>query len=90
MIEPSRKPFGAALEELLLDDGDIYVSQTGNVKWGTFAAVLQDVPRSTLRRCVTGERQPSPALMEECARVLQVSPRYFAEYRRAAGVAEAA
>ena len=83
MIEPSEKPFGAALEELLLDDGDVYVSRTGNVKWATFAAVLDGVSRSTLRNAVLGVRPPSRALMEECARALSVSPRYFAEYRRA-------
>ena len=90
MIEPSEKPFGAALEELLLDDGDIYVSRAGNVKWSTFAAVLEGVPRSSLRAAVLGVRQPSRPLLEECARVLSVSPRYFAEYRRRERAAEAA
>lgn len=89
MIEPSEKPFGAALEELLLDDGDVYVSRSGKVKWATFAAVLDGVSRSALRNAVLGVRPPSRALIEECARALSVSPRYFAEYRREP-VAEAA
>ncbi|HET7045588.1 MAG TPA: helix-turn-helix transcriptional regulator [Gaiellaceae bacterium] len=82
MIEPSSKPFGLALEELLLDDGDVYVSRSGNVKWARFAAVLDGVSRTTLRNAVLGARAPSRAMMEECARALSVSPRYFAEFRR--------
>ena len=81
MVEPSDKPFGDALRELLLADGDIYVSAGGNVKWGTFAHVLHGVSYDILRRTVRGHRPPSVELMEECARVLQVWPTYFAEYR---------
>jgi hypothetical protein len=81
MVEPSDKPFGEALQELLLADGDIYVSETGNVKWATFAHVLHGVSYDILRRTVRGERAPSVELIEECARVLQVWPTYFAEYR---------
>jgi hypothetical protein len=81
VVEPSDKPFGDALRELLLADGDIYVSAGGNVKWGTFAHVLHGVSYDILRRTVRGERAPSVELMEECARVLQVWPTYFAEYR---------
>lgn len=81
MVEPSDSPFGEALHELLLADGDIYVSAGGNVKWATFAHVLHGVSYDTLRRTVRGERTPTPALMEECARALQVWPTYFAEYR---------
>ena len=81
MVEPSDEPFGIALRDLLLADGDIYVSETGNVKWATFAHVLHGVSYDVLRRTVRGERAPSRALMEECARALQVWPTYFAEYR---------
>lgn len=81
MVEPSDKPFGDALRELLLADGDIYVSAGGNVKWATFAHVLHGVSYDILRRTVRGDRPPTVELMEECARVLQVWPTYFAEYR---------
>ena len=81
MVEPSDMSFGDALRELLLADGDIYVSESGNVKWGTFAHVLHGVSYDVLRRTVRGERAPTMELMEECARVLQVWPTYFAEYR---------
>jgi hypothetical protein len=81
VVEPSDKPFGDALRELLLADGDIYVSAGGNVKWATFAHVLHGVSYDILRRTVRGDRPPSVELMEECARVLQVWPTYFAEYR---------
>jgi hypothetical protein len=81
MVEPSDKAFGEALRDLLLADGDIYVSVGGNVKWGTFAHVLHGVSYDILRRSVRGERAPTIELMEECARVLQVWPTYFAEYR---------
>ena len=89
MVDPSDQAFGEALRELLLADGDIYVSAGGNVKWGTFAHVLHGVSYDVLRRTVHGERAPTPELMEECARVLQVWPTYFAEYR-AIGFARAA
>jgi len=81
VVEPSDKAFGEALHELLLADGDIYVSESGNVKWATFAHVLHGVSYDVLRRTVRGDRSPTRELMEECARVLQVWPTYFAEYR---------
>src|SRR4051794_3329708 len=80
-VEPSRGPLGAALREPLPADGDLSVSGAGNVKWATFAHVLHGVSYDVLRRTVRGERQPTVELMEECARVLQVWPTYFAEYR---------
>jgi len=90
MVEPSDEPFGVALRELMLGDGDIYVSESGNVKWGTFAHVLHGVSYDVLRRTVRGERPPTLELMEECARVLQVWPTYFAEYRAAGFARQAA
>jgi hypothetical protein len=81
VVEPSDQAFGDALHDLLLADGDIYVSAGGNVKWATFAHVLHGVSYDVLRRTVRGERPPTLELMEECARVLQVWPTYFAEYR---------
>jgi hypothetical protein len=81
VVEPSDDAFGDALRDLLLADGDIYVSASGNVKWATFAHVLHGVSYDVLRRTVRGDRAPTLELMEECARVLQVWPTYFAEYR---------
>ena len=58
VVEPSDKAFGEALHELLLADGDIYVSESGNVKWATFAHVLHGVSYDVLRRTVRGDRSP--------------------------------
>lgn len=78
-VQPSRKPFGAALGDLLRE-GD-YTTSTGNVNWHAFARELDGYVYETLRKAVSGERWPSVGLMEECARVLRVRPDYFAEYR---------
>ncbi|HVA31676.1 MAG TPA: helix-turn-helix transcriptional regulator [Gaiellaceae bacterium] len=78
----SHRPFGAALTELVREVEDVYVTARG-LKVATFAEVLSGVSPAALRAAVTGERPPSPALIEECARFLRVRPEYFREYRNA-------
>jgi DnaJ-domain-containing protein 1 len=78
----SHKPFGAALTELASEVEDVYVTARG-LKIATFAEVLDGVSAGALRAAVLGEHEPSPALIEECARFLRVRPEYFREYRSA-------
>ena len=79
MAEISTQPFARALRELLLERD--YATRTGKPSWSAFAAQLDGIHYETLRRTITGRRHPTPALIEECARVLGVRPDYFAEYR---------
>lgn len=78
----SDQPFGPALTELAREVEDVYVTARG-LKVATFAEVLAGVSAGTLRAAVSGEAEPSPALIEECARFLRVRPEYFREYREA-------
>src|SRR5207244_2930922 len=73
------KPFGEAMADLLREND--YTTSTGNPNWHAFAGMLTDVHYETLRKAVAGEREPSPHVMEEGARVLRVRPEHFAEYR---------
>jgi len=43
--------------------------------------MLDGVSSGTIGAAVAGTREPSPGLMEECARFLRVRPEYFREYR---------
>lgn len=73
------KAFPIALRELVIDND--YVTRSGQPNWAAFAAQLEGFHYETLRRVATGRRQPSPKLIEECARALRVRPEYFFEYR---------
>jgi hypothetical protein len=75
--EPRR--FGDALRELVIEHD--YATRSGNPNWRAFAAELEGIHYETLRKAVAGERRPSRALLEECARVLRLRPEYFVEYR---------
>jgi transcriptional regulator with XRE-family HTH domain len=72
------KPFSVALRDLLIEND--YATASSKPSWAAFAAEL-DVHYETLRRAMTGDRRPSPRLMEECARALRIRPEYFLEYR---------
>jgi len=72
-------PFPLALRELVIDSD--YVTRSGKPNWAAFAAQLDGFHYETLRRVATGRRQPSPHLIEECARALSVRPEYLLEYR---------
>lgn len=73
------EPFAAALRELLIEND--YATQKGKPNLAAFAAELEGFHYETLRHVASGRRQPSPRLMEECARVLRIRPDYFLEYR---------
>jgi hypothetical protein len=71
--------FSAALRELVIEND--YVTRSGKPNWAAFASELNGFHYETLRRAATGRRPPSPALIEECARALELRPEYFVEYR---------
>lgn len=83
------EPFGEALTALVRETEDVYATARG-LKVRTFAEVLNGVSVGALRAAVAGQRPPSLALMEECARFLRVKPEYFREYRQALEPAQAA
>jgi hypothetical protein len=81
-VEPSRARFGRAMSNLVRDAGNTgWLTSAGNPNWHVFANELDGVHYETLRKALAGEREPTPAVMEECARVLDIDPRYFVEYR---------
>lgn len=73
------RPFGKVLRDLLID-AEITTSM-GNPNWSAFADKLDSVHYETLRKAVTGERNPSPVLMTEAAAALGRDPSVFIEYR---------
>lgn len=73
------EPFPLALRELVIDND--YVTRSGKPNWAAFATQVEGFHYETLRRVATGRRDPSPQLIQECARALRVRPEYFLEYR---------
>jgi transcriptional regulator with XRE-family HTH domain len=73
------KRFGITLRDLLLEREE-YLTSGGNVNLQTFARSLPSYHYETLRKAVTGERQPTTELLEEVATVLGVPPETFYEY----------
>lgn len=73
------QPFPLALRELVIDND--YVTRSGNPSWAAFASQLEGLHYETVRRAATGQRAPTPRLIEECARALRLRPDYFLEYR---------
>lgn len=78
--DDSFKTFGTVLrDELIARD---ITTGMGNPNWSAFAQLLDTVKYETLRKAVTGERQPSPKVMEEAAAALDRKPEeLFVEYR---------
>lgn len=73
------RSFGLRLRDLLIER-DITTGM-GNPNWSEFAEQMPGVHYETLRKAVTGDRAPAPALMERCAEALDVSPDVFDEYQ---------
>jgi len=73
------KRFGHVLRDLLIDAGQ--TTKLGNPNWSSFATYVRGIHYETLRKAVTGERRPTPELMERCAETLGVAPEVFVEYR---------
>jgi len=74
-----RRPFGAVVRDLLIERE--LVTGMGNPNWSAFAAQLGEIQYESLRKAVTGERWPSPKIMEMVAQALGVEPRLFWEYQ---------
>jgi hypothetical protein len=75
------RPFGAILRDLLIERG--ITTGIGNPDWVTFARTLPDVKYESLRKAVTGERQPGIKIMQSVASALDVDPDVFWEYQLA-------
>lgn len=77
--EVKRQSFGEVLRDLLIERG--HVTAIGNANWMAFSKELEDIQYESLRKAVTGERPPSPKIMESVAAMLDVTPEVFWEYR---------
>lgn len=73
------RPFGAVVRDLLIEK-DI-TTALGNPNWRAFAGTLGGIQYESLRKAATGERWPSPKIMEAVADKLGVSPTVFWEYQ---------
>lgn len=78
---PQRRSFGHVLRDHLLESG--YTTGIGNPDWPRFAQELDGINYESLRKAVTGEREPSVKIMESCASALGVEPTIFWEYQLA-------
>jgi len=74
-------PFGVVVRDLLIQHG--YVTQIGNPNWMEFSRQLRDVKYESLRKAVTGEREPGVKIMESVAQALGIKPCVFWEYQLA-------
>ena len=73
------RPFGAVLRDLLIERG--ITTGIGNPDWVAFAGTLPGVSYESLRKAVTGERQPGLKIMQSVASALDVDPKLFWEYQ---------
>ena len=78
-IEPTGRPFGEALLELLREFD--YTTSFGNPNLHAFSAEVAGYNYETLRKAVHGERFITPELIEEVAKTLRIDPSHFIEYR---------
>jgi transcriptional regulator with XRE-family HTH domain len=78
---PHRKSFGEVLRDRLIERG--YTTAIGNPDWSRFAAELDGIKYESLRKALSGERDPSVKIMESCATALEVEPTIFWEYQLA-------
>lgn len=74
-----RRPFGAVVRDLLIERG--LTTPLGNPNWSAFALEVGEVSYESLRKAVTGERRPSPRIMEVVGKALEVEPTDFYEYQ---------
>ena len=73
------RSFGTVVRDLLIEQDR--TTPLGNPDWAAFAKVLPGISYESLRKAVTGERDPSPKIMETVATALDVDPGRFVEYR---------
>ena len=76
---PTTKPFAEALAELLRERH--FTTQTGNISWHAFARELNGLSDEALRKVLAGQRSVTQHVIEEVARVLELEPGYFVEWR---------
>ena len=73
------RPFGRVLRDLLIER-DITTGM-GSPNWSAFSELMDGVHYETLRKAVTGERQPTPQVMKAAADALGLDPaETFSEY----------
>lgn len=78
--DESFNSFGTVLRDELI--AREVTTGMGNPNWSAFSQLLESVHYETLRKAVTGERPPSPKVMEEAAAALGEKPEdLFVEYR---------
>jgi transcriptional regulator with XRE-family HTH domain len=82
MTEPSTKPFGAALRELMAAKGLTYRGLADAIR--EFDA--KGITHAHINMLANGHDKPSVRAMELIARACGVEPDYFAEYRLAAAM----
>jgi hypothetical protein len=73
------RPFGATLRDLLLENE--VTTPMGNPDWAGFAQQLPGIHYETLRKAVTGDRQPAPKVIEAVSDALSIPPATFVEYK---------
>jgi len=56
-------------------------NRLGSPNWIAYAELVDGYQYETLRKALVGDRQPTPALMEACAKALDLEPTVFLEYR---------
>jgi hypothetical protein len=78
-MRTSTKLFGVALRDLLIERE--VTTPMGNPDWAGFAQLLPDIQYESLRKAVTGERIPSPKIIEAVSDALSIDPTAFVEYR---------
>lgn len=75
-METTNRPFAAALDDLLAErdwsNRHLAVTTRQRFDWGS---------HGTINFLINGELAPSRRAMEVIAAVLEIQPRYFAEYR---------
>lgn len=76
-----RRSFGEIVRDLLIERG--YTTGIGNPNWAGFAQELAGVSYESMRKAVTGEREPGVKIMESIAEKLGAEPDIFWEYRLA-------
>jgi hypothetical protein len=79
-LEGEPQKFTAAVRTRL-EVRDEFLTNTGNINWRAVAEALPGVHYETLRKAVAGDRNPTPALMEQVAGLLGIEPDIFAEYQ---------
>ena len=72
------QPFGRVLRDLLITK-DV-TTRNGNPDWAGFCQQLDGISYETLRKAVTGDRQPHLALMESVSDALSVPRTTFVEF----------